>query len=191
MRTYLHTALLAATLCAAGTAQAQKIAPGLWEQSITMKSAGGQMDAAMAQMQEQLARMTPEQRKQMEAMMGSRGGAGMALATGKPASVKVCITPEQAARDEVPQTAQQGNCQQTSRERSGNTLKFKFTCTGDRPATGNGEYTFSSDKAHTGRVVVDTTVRGQPERIEIDNSGRWLSADCGDVKPRPSAPAAK
>jgi len=182
----LPTVLLLSTaaLCAAGAAQAQKVAPGLWEHTMTMKSQGGQMEAAMAQMQEQLSRMTPEQRKQMEAMMANRGGGGaMAIAAGKPTSVKVCITPEQAARDEIPQT-QQGNCQQTSRERTGNMLKFKFTCTGERPATGSGEYTFSSDKAHTGRMVVETMMRGQAERIEMDHAGRWLAADCGDVKPR-------
>ncbi len=187
MRTPLPATLFAAALCATGAAQAQKVAPGLWEHSMTMKSQGGQMEAAMAQMQEQLARMTPEQRKQMEAMMSSRGGSGMAMAAGKPTSVKVCITPEQAARDEIPQS--QGNCQQTSRERSGNTLKFKFACTGERAATGSGEYTFSGDKAHTGRVIVETMMRGQPERMEMEHSGRWLAADCGDVKPRPSAPA--
>ena len=82
----------------ATSANAQKITPGLWEHSVTMKSRGGEMEAAMAQMQEQLARMTPEQRKQMEAMMG---GQGMGMMAGKPTTVRTCITAEQAARDEI------------------------------------------------------------------------------------------
>ncbi len=182
----------------AGPAHAQKqIAPGLWENTVTVKTQpGGQFDGAMSQMQEQLSKLTPEQRKKVEEMMASRGapggaamGAGMSAMAGKPTTVKVCITPEQAARDEMPQN--QGRCTQTSKERSGNTLKFKFSCAGERPVTGEGEYTFASDKVHTGHVVVSMMVKGQPERLEMQHDGRWLGADCGDVKPRAAPPAKK
>ncbi len=54
-----------------------------------------------------------------------------------------------------------------------------------RPASsGEGEYTLSGDKAYRGHAVVDTTVQGKPERIEMQQSGQWISADCGAVKPR-------
>jgi hypothetical protein len=171
------TLLLLAT---AGPACAQKIAPGLWENTMTMKPGNSQMDAAMARMQEEMARMTPEQRKMMEDMM-ARQGAGVSVAPGGAIAVRVCITPEQAARDEVPQP--DSHCKQTSKERSGNTVRFKFVCTGERAGTGEGEYTFINDKTHKGRVVINTTARGKPERMEMEHSGRWLAAACGDVKP--------
>ncbi len=189
MRSHLRSTLLMAALCAAGAVQAQKAAPGLWEHTMTMKTQSGQMEAAMAQMQQQLSKLTPEQRKQMETMMAGRGGAGMSMGPGKPIIVKVCLTPEQAARDEIPQS--QGNCQRLSHERSGNTVKFKFSCTGQQPSTGSGEFTFISDKQHQGRMLIETTMRGQPERIETEQAGRWLGADCGDVKPRAAPPASK
>lgn len=189
------TQVFALTLlaCLSATAHAQKMAPGLWEQTMTMKTQSGQMEAGMAKMKEELARMPPEQRKQMEAMMAQRG---MGMAGGKAGAnattVRVCITPEQAARDEVAQQ-HEGNCKQVSKERSGNTMKVKFACTGAHASTGEGEYTFISDKVHKGHTVVDTTVQGKPERMEMEHSGRWISADCGDVKPRampvPRAPA--
>ena len=185
------TLLVLSALCLAGHAHAQKMAPGLWEHTVTMKGAGSGADGAMAQMQQQLESMPPEKRKRMEAMMANRGGSmpgGVGMMGGAPAVIKICITPEQAARDDMPQG--DGNCQQTSRERNGKTLKFKFTCTGAQPMSGEGEYTSSGDKAYTGHVVIDSATPGQPGRMEMDNSGRWVSADCGDVKPH-VAPAKK
>ena len=175
------------------SALAQKMAPGLWEQSMTMKTQSGQMEAGMAKMKEEMARVPPEQRKMVEEMMKQRGmGAAAAGGGGNATTVKVCITPEQAARDEMPQQ-QRGDCKQLSKERSGNTVKVKFACTGEHASTGEGEYTLISDKAHKGHTVVDTKIQGKAERIEMDHSARWLGADCGEVKPRampaPRAPA--
>lgn len=181
MRTLaVTTTLLLAAL--AGPASAQKLAPGLWEHAMTMKSGSGQAEQGMAQMQQELARMPPEQRKMVEQMMASRGVA-MGAAPGAPTTVKLCITPEQAARDELPQ--HDGRCKQTSMERSGNKMRFTFACSGEPPSRGEGEFTLESAKAHRGRVVVDTTVQGKPERMEMQTRGRWLAADCGSVKPRP------
>ncbi len=185
----VRPALAMLLLSLAGAAAAQKVTPGLWEYTATMKMQGPKIDAAMARMQEQMARMSPEQRQQMEQMMASRGiamgpgGPAAAMSGAAPVVVKACITPEQAARDEV--VHQEGNCKQVSSERSGRTLKFKFVCTGEREAKGEGEYTLESDKAVSGRVVVDSvSSKGEPAHIEMTHAGRWLGADCGDVKPR-------
>lgn len=174
------------TLCWALPAAAQRPAPGLWEHSVTMTTDSGRMEAGMARMQQQLAAMPPEKRKQFEAMMAGQGmGLGaMGGGAGKPMVVKLCLTAEQAARDEMPQS--DGNCKQVSQERKGNTLRFKFACGGERPSTGEGAYTFDNDKAHHGRTVISTTAQGKPERMEMTHQARWLSADCGAVQPRRS-----
>ncbi|MBL8306990.1 MAG: DUF3617 domain-containing protein [Rubrivivax sp.] len=189
MKRKLQEALAAMLLTLPGLAAAQKAAPGLWEYSATMKAQGAQVDAAMARMQERMARMPPEQRQQMEQMMAARGmaigpGGPAGLATGaQPIVVKTCITPEQAARDEV--AHQDANCRQLSQERVGRTLKFKFVCTGERESRGEGEYTFESDKAAKGRVTVDSvSKKGEPMHMEMTHTARWLAADCGDIKPR-------
>jgi hypothetical protein len=167
-------------------AAAQKLAPGLWEHSVTMKTDSGRMEAGMARMQQQLAAMPPEKRKQVEAMMAGQGmGVGtMGAGAGKPTVVKICLTPEQAARDEMPQS--DGQCKQITQERSGKTLRFKFACSGERSATGEGEYTLDSDKAHHGRTTISSMAQGKPERMEMEHRARWLSADCGAIRPRPS-----
>ncbi|MBA4176906.1 MAG: DUF3617 domain-containing protein [Leptothrix sp. (in: Bacteria)] len=177
--TYLGLAIA----LAAPHAVAQKLSPGLWEHSVTMKTSSGRMEAGMARMQEQLAAMPPEKRKQLEAMMGRQGmGMGMGQGAGQPMVVKVCLTPEQAARDEMPQA--DANCRQLSQERSGKTVRFKFACTGERQSSGEGEYTLDSDKAHHGRTLLTTVAQGRPERMEMEHRARWLGASCGDVKPR-------
>ena len=161
---------------------AQTQAPGLWEHSFTMKSDDGKMDKAMAEMQKQMAAMPPEQRKQMEAAMASRGvkvGAGGT-------SVKVCVTKEEAAKPPEARMSA-GNCTQKDIQCSGNTMKFKFECT-QPPSTGEGEMSFVSDKAYTGKTTVTSQVAGRPQQMNIEMQGKWLASDCGDVKPRTPSP---
>ena len=71
-----------------------------------------------------------------------------------------------------------------SNERSGKTLRIKFACEGERKGTAEGKFTMDSDKAHHGRMLMETMVQGRPQRVELEQSGRLVSADCGDVKPR-------
>lgn len=178
MKQVIAAALVCVSICASATALAQtKMRPGLWEHNFTMKSQSGQMEQAMSEMQKHLASMPPEQRKQMEQMMAQQG---MSMgANGR--SVRMCITKEQAERDEVPQ--QDGNCKQQVVQRSANTIKVKFTCTGNPPASGESEVTFAGPTAYTGKSVVDTTVDGKPDRMTMEQRGKWISADCGNIKP--------
>ena len=171
------TAVLLPSAMGLAHAQPQKMRPGLWEHSMAMKSQSGQMEAAMAEMQKSLASMPPAQRKQMEQMMAQSGVAMGA----KVNVVKVCITPEDAARMEVPKYNDQ--CKQEVTQRSASTLKFKFTCTGQPPTSGEGEVTFNGPTAYTSKSVVNTRVDGKPERMTMDQAGKWLAADCGAVKP--------
>ena len=176
LRLVLATAPLVLVASGAG-AQPHTMKPGLWEHSFTMKSQSGQMEQGMAELQKQLAAMPPEKRKQMEQMMAQSG-----VAMGAKVNViKVCITPEDAARMEVPKYNDQ--CKQEVTQRSASTLKFKFTCTGQPPTSGEGEVTFNSPTAYTSKSVVNTRVDGKPERMTMDQAGKWLAADCGAVKP--------
>jgi hypothetical protein len=181
MRSVRHLSLLLCLLGAATAVHAQKLTPGLWENTITLKSGDGRMDAAMARMQEELAKMPPEQRKQMEAMMANRGVA-MGGAGGAPNAIRICMSKEQAERNEVPQGSD-GRCKRDSLVRSGSTLKFKVTCS-EPQGTGEGSFNFSSDKAYSGNMVMNVTREGRAMRMEIQQDGKWLSADCGTLKPR-------
>ncbi len=170
-----HALILLALAALAGTASAQRMAPGLWEHTMTMK--GGGAEAAMAGMQQQLAAMPPEQRKQVEQMMAKQG-MGMGAA---PNSLRVCISPAMANEPEMPQNEK--GCKQESMQRSGSTMRYKFRCEGPPPRVGEGEVTLQGDKAYSGRTVITSEAKGQPERMEMAMAGRFVSADCGAVKP--------
>lgn len=169
--------LLTCLLLCSASAFAQTTAPGLW--AIQNKMGGNpELDKAMAEMQKQLAAMPPAQRKQMEAMMGQNG---MSVGAGGAVTVKVCITPEMAAKSELPSQTE-GDCTSTITSRTGNTLKSKFACK-NPPTTGEGTYTFSGDKAFATKMVMQTTRNGKPETMTMEGQGKWLSADCGNIKP--------
>ncbi len=151
--------------------------PGLWEITARMQGSGGQLDAAMAMAQQQMQNLSPEQRAQLEAMMKGRG-----VALGPQGNtVRVCVTKEQAEREELPQ-AQEGCTQQG--QRSGKVFRYTFSCRSEPPMSGEGEYTLTSATSASGRTVVRTVVGGRNETVNVENSSTWLAADCGDLKPR-------
>ena len=171
---------LAAAILIAGASVpvfAQSTAPGLWQ--IENKMGGNpELERAMAQMQAQMAAMPPAQRKQMEAMMGKNG---MSMASGGAMSLKVCITAEMAQRQQMP-TQTQGDCTSKIDSRSGNTMKISFSCT-NPVSSGEGIYTFESDKAYTMKMAFKTQEGGKTQNMTMNAKGQWLSADCGSVKP--------
>ena len=175
-------ALAAASVFAtAAAAQATKLRPGLWEHSGTMKSQSGQMEAAMAEMQKSLASMPPEQRKQMEQMMAQQG---VGMTPGGGHVVRICMTQQDVDMDQLP--AQEGCTQKVDRV-GANTVKVAFQCKGGKgqpPSSGEGTVTIESPTAYSGKHRFKTTQEnGRPEQIDMVQKGRWLGADCGQVKP--------
>jgi len=178
MKKNIRTAACLLGFAALG-AQAQTMKPGLWEMQTRMQSSSGEIEKAMAQMQQQMAAMTPEQRKMMQDMMGKHG-VGMGAGGPGGMSVKICMTKEMVERNEIP--VQEGDCRSTQSPRSGNTMKFSFSCT-KPPSSGEGEVTFVSPQAYTTKVTVNTTATGKAERMTMDGQGKWLGAECGAIKP--------
>lgn len=174
------TVLVAAALACASFSAAAQMAAGLWEHHIRMRpEAGGEMEKQMADMQKQMASMSPEQRKQVEQMMASRGVSMGPQGT----TVKACVTKEEAERKTVPHMAR-GDCTQDVVSRTANSVKVKWQCSGKDPSSGEGEMNFSSDKAYTGKSVMHVTRGSKTETTNSEMAGKWLGADCGNVKPR-------
>jgi len=162
-------------------AGAQTLKPGLWEITHqTQMSGDPKGQDRMAQMNQQLASMTPEQRKKVEEMMAKNG---VKMGSGGPGggmSVKVCMTKEMVERNELP--AQQRDCKTTQQSRSGNTMKMAFACT-KPPSSGEGQVTFVSPEAYNSKMTMTSTASGTPRKIDMEGSGKWLGADCGSIKP--------
>jgi len=170
-------ALGASAAHAQTAAGSPSVEPGLWEITIAIKSQSGKAEAAMKQAQAQIARLPPDQRKAVEEMMAAQG-----VRLGDKASVvRACISTEDAQRGTIPQQA--GDCKQQVLERSANSMRVKFSCSGSPPANGDATVNFQSRTAYTSQSLVDTEVSGQPERLNVDQSGKWLGNECGSVKP--------
>lgn len=175
------TLLLATGLGASALAQDVKLKPGLWEVQAQMKTSSGRMEAAMAQMQAQMSKLPPEQRRQMEQMMGARGiGLG-----GNPMNqtIKVCMTQKDVDLDQL---KPRDGCKQTVKRSGPKTLHMTFQCTGSDgsgPSSGEGTITLDSPTAYSGQHKMLTNADGQPEQMDMTQKGKWLAADCGSVKP--------
>lgn len=175
--------------------------PGLWEHTFKLSESslgtltGGQqeqMSKAMEEMKKQMASMPPEQRKMMEDMMAKQGikisdkGIDMAsqgVHISKDGStVKACLTQAEIDRGDMPQADE--NCEQTITQVSSSVLKATYMCKGEHPSHGEGQIIFQSDKAYTGTMKFTTEINKKSETIEGTQSGKWLSSDCGDIKPQ-------
>lgn len=184
--TYSSRALaLAACALIALPAGAQDMQPGLWSVTSKVSSPNGQVQAAVSEIQKQLAAMTPDKRQAMQQMLQQNGiqvdiGAGGALQS------KMCLTREMIARKEVPM--QEGDCTYKTTSLGANRLQVNFSCT--RPhADGSGDMTIDTPTHYRARFKVRNA--DQPDQtVDMDVDGRWLAADCGSVRPI-QLPAAK
>jgi hypothetical protein len=169
-------AVLLVVMCAGASAQSTvKLRPGLWEQTIQMQNAGGQMENMMKEMQAALAKMPPAERKQMEEMM-ARQGVGLG---DKGQTVKICMTQADVDREEPPP---QPGCTHTAK-RSGNTWQMSFRCAGPPPSTGEGSLVMQSPTAYSGNFKINSNQAGKAETMQMANAGKWISADCGNIRP--------
>ncbi|RYD71434.1 MAG: DUF3617 domain-containing protein [Sphingobacteriales bacterium] len=175
--------------------------PGLWEHTFKLNEGSfgaitgvqqEQVGKAMEEMKKQMANMTPEQRKMMEDMMENQGikmsDKGFEMPSqnvniSKDGTVmKVCVTQAQIDSGEIPQA---DNCEQNITQVSANIFKSTFACEGDYAVSGEGQIAFQNDKAYTGTMKVVTEVNKEKKTIEGTQSGKWLSSNCGDIKPLP------
>jgi len=183
MKTPITRTILLASLCAAlGAAlpaAAQTMKPGLWAMSNKMTSNDPALGQAMSAMQEHMANMSPEQRQQMQSMMQQHGvqldiGAGGALQT------KICMTREMAERKEFP--VQQGDCRQTFTQQSPTRGHIAFTCTKPR-VSGEGDLTTDNDTSYRAHMKIRREEEGRNQVVDMDVTGKWLAADCGNIRP--------
>ena len=147
------------------------IKPGLWEiQHET--SVDGQ---ALPDMNKMLEQVPPEMRGQVQAMM-AKNGAGM-TDTG----VTICITPEQIANQQYGNDPK-SKCKMTDIKREGNVTHMKMLCSQPK---GEGETTVTrlSPESWTSVSKMTMEEQGAPHTMNSEATAKWLSSDCGDVKP--------
>ena len=171
---------LAVLSMATAQAQAQTIKPGLWELNNTVKTGDMQTDAAIQMAMQQLANMPPAQRAQMEAMLAQNGVSVPKVGGDGTMTVTACVTPEMAAKKELPLN-QKGNCTSKTVPAAGG-LDVSFSCT-NPTSSGQGQIRFSDDSHYTMIMDVNTEATGAPQKVKVNSSGRWVGATC-PAKPK-------
>lgn len=166
---YMQVILLAASSCASAAWATGSLKPGLWE--MTMKS-----DAV-----KNIPKMSPQQMEQMRRM-----GVNIPLMQDGGMVMKVCITKEMAEREQAPPQSHQNesDCKSRNFQRTGSNYSVDIVCDGPHmKGEGKGTGTFSGNDRFNSTYDFKGTSGGRPVAQHQETSGKWLGADCGDVKP--------
>lgn len=147
---------------------AGRMKPGLWEMSM--------MSDAMKEMP----KIPPEQLEKMKQM-----GIKMPMMENGAIVHQICITKEMAEQDHPPMAQrEQSMCKPQNINQSGNSYSMDLIC--DSPELkGMGTVRGSFNGSSSLRSVYDFkgTSRERPVVQHMETTGKWLSADCGTVKP--------
>ncbi|TBU92060.1 DUF3617 domain-containing protein [Phytopseudomonas dryadis] len=150
----------------------QQIQPGLWEITSKNMQLGGQALPSMEVMLQQFRNLPPAQREMMEKAMA---GQGIQLGS---KGVQYCISQAQIDAQNIP--LQDPNCRQQITSRSDDRWVFNFTCP---QGQGQGEAHFLDDKSFTSQVSGEFDNGAGRQHGSMESEARWVSADCGALKP--------
>jgi len=141
--------------------------PGLWQMTTDVKFTKGGPQ------------IPPDQLAKMQQMGIKIPGMG-----GGPMTMQLCLTPEQAEKDEHPYL-NHGDCQMQNQNWSGHTFTADMVCTGKNDMHGHMQIVAASDMSFTGgsHMEGNNPHLGGDFVMESQISGQWQGADCGSVKP--------
>lgn len=145
---------------------------GLWEVTSVGTTSGTPPLPAAA-----LANMSPAQKAQMAAAMTA-----VMASINKPKTYKSCITAESLQRGFKDPELSNG-CTQTIVSSSASEMEVKFVCTGREKMAGDVHFQTPGPEAMSGTVDMTLSEGGVTMKMNRQMTGKWVSADCGDVKP--------
>lgn len=174
---------------------------GLWENTFKLTGdaakqmqmlQGDQVKQGMEAMKAQMESLPPEQRKMIEDMMQQQGikvsdkevsfgGQSMQLSA-EGTRIKHCVTQQEIEKGEYADLAE--NCTSTIKQHTKTRITSSFVCAGEAPTSGVSEITFLSPSHYTGTTTLTTSVAGEPHTLNGTLVGKWLSSNCGEIKPK-------
>ena len=152
------------------SAQTPPIKPGLWE----VKSEGSVDGKKTAQPADRLQGLSPSVRAQVEASMKEKG-----VAMGPDGVSRMCFSRESM---DPARWGEVASCKTEDGARSKSSWKWHSVCT-QPEMTIDGEAIFANPESF--RIHTTTTMKRRDEvkTSQRTTQARWLSADCGDLKP--------
>ena len=149
------------------------VRPGLWEITTTAQSAG-----QMPIPEDQLARLTPEQRSKLQAAM-----AAMQAQASHPFVFRQCLT-EQQIRDGLNLAAhEEPSCRRTIVASSATVMELREVCTGAHPRTATARFEAPDPDMMRGTTNMVMGQGAQAMTVKAQIAGKRLSADCGTLAP--------
>lgn len=172
-------ALLALALPLSGAAAPSRaVQPGLWEIKVSLETVDSEPARRKYEALKKIwQNLKPEERKKVEATV-PRPGVPLLQ------THRVCITAEQAREGPAFSGVEEDeDCRTEYGEAKGGRIPAKMTCE-EQPLSAVGEVVFAGPKGWS--MNMRTTMRAQgepPTESVMRTESRWLSSDCGSVKP--------
>jgi hypothetical protein len=149
---------------------------GLWEARMAALDVDGH--EMVPPEQAALSRMSPEARARLADAMKARG-VSMPDTNG---ATKACLTKEMFESGMWQQMASEMGCTTNYSTLSGTTWKWHSSCTAVKSES-DGEAVFTSAESYRTKVTTTATAMGKTNTSTRIVHGKWLAADCGDIKP--------
>ena len=151
-------------------AEELKPRPGLWEISAT--------NDLLA-----LAPQIPSDQMAQLRNLARQHGFDMPKIENGAASSRICITPEMAAQNTMPDLYQhQSGCTSRNAVRNGARYSMDISCSGGQVrGSGRTEGMLESAERFSGTTTFKGTVQGNPVNEQAQTSGRWVAASCGGL----------
>lgn len=146
---------------------------GLWEMTVVTRLSG-----ALPIPDDALAKMSPEQRAQIEAAYQAKMSAKPT-----PEIKQSCLTKEKLEEGFAFNKETNPNCKRTSSQSSATTVDLKEECTTDQgSSTVSIHYVALTPEKVTGTGHLSVTSGGHTMVSDMTVSGKWLNSNCGEVK---------
>jgi len=168
MRPFLTGFALLLPLSLSAFASEPQLRAGLWEMRMQSDALRGMQG------------LPPEQLEQMRKM-----GIDVPKIQNDAIVNKVCISKEMAERKGVPMMdKQESGCEVQNYKRSGNNYTANIICDGPQmKGKGIVKGSMKNGESFESTYDFDGTMEGRPVKHQQTTSGKWISADCGNVKP--------
>jgi hypothetical protein len=143
---------------------------GLWQVTVNHTTSG-----QLGIPPDVAARLTPEQRAQVEAAMKNRSGANGSA----PATYEKCITKDDLSKDPFSNNNNKQNCSEKVIKSTSSDLEVQETCAtqqGKSDAHMNLHVVDSEHVKGTGHVV--SVVGGHTMNVDLNFDSKWKSASC-------------
>lgn len=172
MNLLVAVVFLALTLWAADNIAPLNVKEGLWEVTVTHSMSG--MPAMPNIPPDALAKMPPDQRARIEAMMNGQPSTDVR---------KECITKEKLEKHSA-FSANRGDCTRTVVSSTGSKLELKFHCE-EKQSSSDGTFVMealASDNVKGTMHSVIKTSSGKTMNMDFTITSKYLGSACGDVQ---------